>query len=111
MTGKNVGDLLNSKGITWGWFEGGFKPTVPYNSTTHTPAVCGSSHVNIAGATVADYSAHHEPFEYYKSTANPHHLPPTSVAMIGKTDQANHQYDLVDFWNAVNNGKMPVSVT
>ena len=107
MTGKNVGDLLNSKGITWGWFEGGFKPTVPYNSTTHTPAVCGSSHVNIAGATVADYSAHHEPFEYYKSTANPHHLPPTSVAMIGKTDQANHQYDLVDFWNAVNHGNMP----
>jgi phospholipase C len=24
MTGKNVGDLLNAKGLTWGWFEGGF---------------------------------------------------------------------------------------
>jgi phospholipase C len=27
--------------------------------------------------------------------------------MIGKTDQANHQYDLADFWNAVDNGNMP----
>ena len=24
MSGTNVGDLLNAKGITWGWFEGGF---------------------------------------------------------------------------------------
>jgi phospholipase C len=27
--------------------------------------------------------------------------------MIGKTDQANHQYDLTRFWDAVDNGKMP----
>ena len=27
--------------------------------------------------------------------------------MIGKTDQANHQYDLSDFWTAVNAGNMP----
>ena len=27
MTGKNIGDLLNQKGVTWGWFQGGFKPT------------------------------------------------------------------------------------
>jgi phospholipase C len=26
--------------------------------------------------------------------------------MIGKTDQANHQYDLEDFWDAVNAGNM-----
>ncbi|WKB35163.1 alkaline phosphatase family protein [Terrilactibacillus sp. S3-3] len=25
MTGTNVGDLLNKKAITWGWFEGGFR--------------------------------------------------------------------------------------
>jgi Phosphoesterase family len=25
--GKNIGDLLNAKDITWGWFQGGFKPT------------------------------------------------------------------------------------
>ena len=27
MTGKNIGNLLNAKNITWGWFQGGFKPT------------------------------------------------------------------------------------
>ncbi|MGB6674927.1 MAG: hypothetical protein WBE34_21070, partial [Candidatus Nitrosopolaris sp.] len=28
-----------------------------------------------------------EPFQYYNSTTNPHHLPPTSVEMVGHTDQ------------------------
>ena len=27
MAGKNIGDLLNAKGISWGWFEGGFDLT------------------------------------------------------------------------------------
>jgi phospholipase C len=110
---KNIGDLLNSKNITWGWFQGGFKPS-SYNKTaaaattaTTGKAICGSTHLNIAGKTVTDYSAHHEPFQYYKSTSNPHHLPPTSVAMIGRTDQANHQYDLNDFWNAADAGNLP----
>jgi phospholipase C len=44
---------------------------------------------------------------YYNMTANPHHLPPNSVTMIWKTDQANHQYDLSDFWNAAQNGNLP----
>ncbi|OJV95280.1 MAG: phospholipase [Chloroflexi bacterium 54-19] len=103
MTGKNIGDVLNSKNMTWGWFQGGFRPT----STNNGTAVCGSTHTNIGGATITDYSAHHEPFMYYASTANPHHLPPTSANMIGKTDQANHQYDLTDFWTAVSNNNLP----
>jgi phospholipase C len=103
----NIGDLLSAAGITWGFFQGGFAPTTPYNPVTNTPAVCGSSHKNIVGATVPDYSAHHELFQYYVSTSNPHHLPPTSVSMIGQTDQANHQYDISDFWSAVQNGNMP----
>ncbi len=104
MSGTNIGDLLNAKDITWGWFEGGFAPT---SRTSTGAAVCGSSHVNVGGATVSDYSAHHEPFQYYASTANPHHLPPTSIAMIGHTDRANHQYDLSNFWQALNAGNMP----
>ena len=102
--GKNIGDLLNAKGITWGWFQGGFRPTA---TDGNGKAVCGASSVNIGGATVADYSPHHEPFQYYASTSNPHHLPPSSVAKIGQTDQANHQYDLTDFWAAVQHGNMP----
>lgn len=103
MSGTNVGDLLNAKGVTWGWFQGGFTPT----TTSDGKSVCGASHHNIAGANVADYIPHHEPFQFYQSTANPHHLPPTSVASIGRTDRANHQYDLADFWAAVNAGNMP----
>ncbi|MEB3101941.1 alkaline phosphatase family protein [Ferviditalea candida] len=34
-------------------------------------------------------------------------MPPSSPAMIGKTDQVNHQYDMKDFWTAVDNGNMP----
>ncbi|MBV9258447.1 MAG: alkaline phosphatase family protein [Ktedonobacteraceae bacterium] len=103
LTGKNVGDLLNAKKITWGWFEGGFRPS----STTNGAATCNTAHKNIGGVSVTDYIPHHEPFQYYQSTANPHHLPPTSVKNIGKTDQANHQYDLSDFWSAVNAGNLP----
>ena len=104
MTGKNVGDLLNAKGVTWGWFQGGFRRTAVSGAGK---AACGSSHKNIGGGAVADYSAHHEPFMYYASTANPHHLPPTSTAMIGHGDQANHQYDLADFDNAVKADNLP----
>ena len=105
VTGTNIGDLLNNKGVTWGWFEGGFKPTTPWNGTN--PAVCGATTNNLGGVPQKDYSAHHEPFQYYAQSANPHHLPPTSTSMIGLTDQANHQYDLTDFWNAVYSGNFP----
>jgi phospholipase C len=113
---KNIGDLLNAKGITWGFFEGGFKPTGTKPDGT---VVCGASHdVGVAlggtgksGAlpfgTKADYIPHHEPFQYYASTANPHHQPPSSTAAIGHGDQANHQYDLSDFWAAASAGHMP----
>jgi phospholipase C len=103
MTGPNIGDLLNAKGASWGWFQGGFRPT----STIAGKAVCGSTHTNIGGATSTDYSPHHQPFEYYQSTANPHHLPPTSVGAIGHTDQANHQYDLSDFDATLKAGNLP----
>lgn len=94
MEGKNVGDLLNARGITWGWFQGGFRDP-------------GAQHANIAGQKSTDYNPHHEPFQYYKSTANPDHLPPTTVQMIGRTDRANHQYDLQDFWAAAEAGNLP----
>jgi phospholipase C len=103
MSGTNVGDLLNAKGVTWGWFQGGFKPS----GQTGGKAVCGAAHTNVGGASVTDYSAHHEPFQYYAQTANPHHLPPTSAAAVGTTDQAKHQYDLSDFSAAADSGHLP----
>ncbi len=92
MTGKNIGDLLNAAGVTWGWFYGDWIPTSAKNGV----ASCSSV-----------YNSHYDPFNYYASTANPHHLPPTTVSMIGQTDQANHQYSVGDFWNAAYNGYMP----
>jgi phospholipase C len=156
LTGKNVGDLLNAKGVTWGWFAGGFAPAKTANPVTtdpthplagvsndpfgtpifggtaidgqaqnvgmptFAPAVCNAAHVLHPDATSVfdgtasllhpvrtDYNPHHSPFQYYASTRNPHHLRPSSVAAIGKTDQANHQYDLLDFFAAVRNGNIP----
>ncbi len=104
MNGKNIGNILNTKNITWGWFQGGFKPT---GKATDGKDICNSKHQNINGTMSTDYIPHHEPFQYYNSTSNPHHLPPTFISMIGKTDQANHQYDLTDFWNAAESGNLP----
>jgi phospholipase C len=108
MTGKNVGDLLNAKGITWGWFQGGFAPT---SVDALGRAVCGSHQTGLAGddavTTVGDYIPHHEPFEYYAQSTNQHHLRPSDPSKIGQTDQANHQYDLTDFFTALNEGKLP----
>ena len=104
--GKNVGDLLNAKGITWGFFEGGFNlSTVNPNGTTG----CNRSHTSTVTATnKADYIPHHQPFQYYVSTANPKHLRPTSVATIGHAgDAGNHQYDTQDFFDAVSAGNFP----
>jgi phospholipase C len=105
LSGQNIGDLLNVKGITWGFFEGGFNLglTNP-NGTTG----CNRSHTSAITATDKDdYIPHHEPFQYYESTANPQHLRPTSVSTIGETDQANHQYDTDDFFAAVRGGHFP----
>jgi phospholipase C len=104
MTGPNVGDLLNAKGVTWGWFEGGFAPS---HRLPNGQPVCARAHNNIGGASVTDYIAHHEPFQYYASTANPNHLPPANVGEVGRNGQANHQYDLSWFFKALAAGRMP----
>jgi phospholipase C len=145
LTGKNIGDLLNAAGLSWGWFQGGFTPTTSFATatggtqptSTFTPdqfkgkfatppasdqGLCNAVHP--VGAAIGgtggvtpgptnygnkdDYIPHHEPFQYYASTANPHHLPPASLSAIGtdtqsfasgvpQFDTANHQYDTSDF--------------
>jgi len=147
LTGTNIGDLLNTKGLSWGWFQGGFRPSTDYNTAlsaigksgqptssfipdefktyfanavnrppnSSNQGLCNTVHpVGAAiGGTGAygykdDYIPHHEPFQYYASTANPHHIAPVSLAAIGtdtqsyvngqpQFDTANHQYDISDF--------------
>ena len=112
LSGTNVGDLLNAKNLTWGWFEGGFAPT---GQDSQGRSICASHHVGLAGddavETVGDYIPHHEPFQFYKSTQNLHHTQPSDPALIGTSkDGANHQYDLSAFWTALGEDRLP-SVT
>ena len=104
-TNKNVGDLLNAQGITWGWFQGGFTPTTP--SVNGSKAACATKTNRLDGTPENAYSSHHNPFAYYASTSNPHHLPPASLAEVGHNGQANHQYDLSWFTQAAMAGNLP----
>jgi phospholipase C len=113
MTGQNIGNLLNTKSITWGWFEGGFTPT---GKTASGFPVCNAqAHANVGGSSTADYVQHHEPFQYYESTSNPYHNSPASVSDVGVSDQpntplsqaVNHQYDISWFDQSIDNGNMP----
>ena len=104
--GKNVGDLLNTAGVTWGFFEGGFDLTV-VNADGSTGCKRTTTS-KVTNTKKADYIPHHQPFQYYASTANPQHARPKSAAAIGHAgDGANHQYDTHDFFDAVNAGNFP----
>jgi phospholipase C len=170
LTGKNIGDELNAAGLSWGWFEGGFRPSTPYPAalaaTSHSgqttatfipdefksagfqAAVPHSSNQGICNAVSPvgealggagqygykdDYIPHHEPFQYYASTANPHHLTVpvdfhghdtlAGLATIGHDTQSyvgstpqfdtpNHNYDTSDFdqlVTAISNHELPSS--
>ncbi|MGW7237779.1 phospholipase C [Streptomyces sp. NPDC054804] len=107
LQGRNIGDLLNSKHVTWGWFQGGFRPSTGWDGKPADYAKCDTTHSNVGGASVVDYSPHHNPFSYYKSTSNPHHVAPKNVNEIGHNGQANHNYDLTDFTAVAKAGKLP----
>jgi phospholipase C len=170
LSGQNIGDELNAAGQSWGWFEGGFRPSESYtgalaatghsgqstatfvpdefknagfqNNVPHSSnqGLCDAVHpVGVALNGTGqwgykdDYIPHHEPFQYYASTANPHHLTiPTDtsgqdtaagLAEIGRDTQSyvngvpqfdtpNHQYDTSDFDQlvaAISNGQLPPS--
>jgi phospholipase C len=106
LSGKNIGDLLNAGGVSWGFFEGGFDLT--QTNPNGTTGCARSTTSLITNSAKADYIPHHQPFQYYKSTANPTHSRPTTPTLIGQTgDGANHQYDINDFYAALNAGNFP----
>jgi len=106
MTGKNIGDLLNAAGITWGSFMSGFNlSTVNPDGTTGCKRSSTSAYT---GGPMFDYVTHHAWFQYYASTANPTHARPTSMDKLGQSgDGANHGYDIDDFRGAVEAGHLP----
>ncbi|HEY3909268.1 MAG TPA: alkaline phosphatase family protein [Stellaceae bacterium] len=115
MAGRNIGDLLNRAGIAWGGFMGGFD--LAAKNPNGTTGCSRSTYSTVVHTKIADYIPHHNWFQYHASTANPNHARPGSVAMIGysfdhdgKRDPANHEYDLMDFYDAVKAGNVPAVV-
>ena len=124
MSGTNIGDELNAAGVSWGWFEGGFRPTTTFatpraagtpasrprpssltssrtpdsrrrcrtrpTKVSATPSTRSAAAVGGTGqyGYKDDYIPHHEPFQYYASTANPHHLTPPTDANGNDTPAA-----------------------
>ena len=111
MEGKNIGNLLNAKNITWGWFSAGFIPSIKTADSQWHCSFTGIQAYDIFNGNnntqIYHYYPDVEPFQFYNSTSNPHHLPPTSISMVGHTDQANHQYNMSYFWAAAKSGNMP----
>jgi phospholipase C len=116
LAGRNIGDMLNQKRITWGWFEGGFDLTIKNpNGTTGCARLTNPTAPSTFQFNSTDYIPHHQPFQYYASTSNPTHARPSSVAAIGHSliphthnpDPANHQYDINDFFTALKAGNLP----
>jgi len=121
MSSRNIGDMLSSDGVTWGSFMGGFDLTVtnPNGSTGCARSTVNQQILNFAlgtgatmaaattAATITDYVPHHSFLQYYASTLNPNHTRPANVHEIGKNGPANHEYDLHDFFDAINAGNFP----
>ena len=116
MTGKNIGDLLNERNITWGSFMGGFDLTIKNaNGTTGCTRETDPTAPGTPAFTSVDYIPHHAWFQYYASTRNPTHARPSSVEAIGHSliphsntpEPANHQYDINDFFAALQAHNLP----
>ena len=86
----NLGAEASAKGVSWAWFQGGFGKCV--------------------GSATNGYSAHHDPFQYFASTADLSHQwawdPKLNYAQADR-----HQRDLDLFYAALSgspvNGRVP----
>jgi phospholipase C len=115
MSGQNVGDLLNTKNITWGSFMGGFDLTIVNpNGSFGCSRTTAPTQLPFAGNPSADYIPHHAWFQYYATTANPMHLRPSTAKAVGSSkaadgsaEPANHNYDSHDFFDALAAGNLP----
>ncbi|MNL04332.1 Non-hemolytic phospholipase C precursor [compost metagenome] len=53
---NNIGDLMSAKGLDWAWYAGGWQAAVDSTASTGFPSS-------------PNFQAHHQPFNYFKSTA------------------------------------------
>ena len=76
MGGKNIGDLLNAAGITWGFFKGGFDLTIANPDGTH-------------GLQAQPHVAHHE-----REQGGLHPAPPAVPVLRLHRQPAAHPADV-----------------
>ena len=100
-----IGDLLKCRGRDLGHHPEGFDLTVTNaNGTTGCNRSTTSHHQYQKGRL---YSAPRA-VSVLSSTQNPTHARPTSAGSVGiDDDAANHQYDVHDFYDAINAGNFP----
>ncbi len=106
MTGKNIGDLLNAAGVTWGFYTQGFDLTVTNaNGTTGCARTHHFSWSQTPPRRITSRTTSHS------NTTSPLPIRPMRVPLppraVGRTDAANHQYDVHDFYDAINAGNFP----
>jgi len=105
LSSLSIGDLLNTAGVTWGTFMGGFNLSIVNANGTTGCARSTTSAVTLV--TEEDYIPHHSLSSYWPSIANPNHTRPASLAEIGNNGPANHEYDTLDFFAAAAAGNLP----
>jgi phospholipase C len=105
MSSLSIGDLLNTAGVTWGTFMGGFNLNLM--NSNGTTGCSRSTTSTVTGSTSLDYTPHHSLSSYWPSIANPQHTRPASLSEIGNAGPANHDYDIEDFYAAAAAGYLP----
>ena len=70
MTGRNIGDLLNAAGVSWGWFQGGFDLTIT-NAGRQTGCAAHDAFPDRAQDVAATTSRITSRSSTTRSTANP----------------------------------------
>ena len=103
LTGPNVGDLLTQAGVSWGWFQGGFRLDPATTRRRRANGTIGTSRASRRRTTRRTTTR--------SSTST---RPPTRdtcrrrrTRRSGMTTRRNHQYDLGDFWTAADSGHLP----
>ena len=115
MSGRHIGRHAERPGHHLGaGFQGGFRlpeQTVAGCTMITNPKIAYDEAVGIDPETdpvrLPDYVPRWNPFQFFQQSANPRHDPPSSTEMIGRTDQARHLYDMLDFWDAAAIGNVP----
>lgn len=91
-TGKNIGDTLSAKGISWAWYAGGWNQAIV--DGMQTPDKKRNVIYNHSEGAL-NFQAHHQPFNYYARFAP------------GTADRLQHLKDAADFFKGITSGNLP----